>query len=149
MVERSGLRGRGGADFPTAVKLRTVAGAGRATTVVVNGSETEPASAKDRLLMARLPHLVLDGAILAARAIGAGEIIIKIGDGAPTVARALEGAIAVRPETDVKIQVVAGPEGYVVGEETRGPALPVQGRAPSRRSCPRGRSSAACAGARR
>jgi NADH:ubiquinone oxidoreductase subunit F (NADH-binding) len=118
VVERSGLRGRGGADFPTAVKLRTVADTGRATTVVVNGSETEPASAKDRLLMARLPHLVLDGAILAARAIGAREIIIKIGDGTPTVARALEGAIAVRPETDVKLQVVAGPEGYVVGEET-------------------------------
>ena len=118
VVERSGLRGRGGADFPTAVKLRTVAQTGRATTVVVNGSETEPASAKDRLLMARLPHLVLDGAILAARAIGAREIIIKIGDGTPTVARALEGAIAVRPETDVNMQVVAGPEGYVVGEET-------------------------------
>jgi NADH:ubiquinone oxidoreductase subunit F (NADH-binding) len=118
VVERSGLRGRGGADFPTAVKLRTVADTGRATTVVVNGSETEPASAKDRLLMARLPHLVLDGAILAARAIGASEIIIKIGDGTPTVARALEGAIAVRPETDVNLQVVAGPEGYVVGEET-------------------------------
>jgi NADH:ubiquinone oxidoreductase subunit F (NADH-binding) len=118
VVERSGLRGRGGADFPTAVKLRTVADSGQATTVVVNGSETEPASAKDRLLMARLPHLVLDGAILAARAIGASEIIIKIGDGTPTVSRALEGAIAVRPETDVNFQVVAGPEGYVVGEET-------------------------------
>src|SRR5437660_9825117 len=65
-IERSGLRGRGGADFPTATKLRTLAAARRVSAVVVNGSETEPASAKDRLLLSRLPHLVLEGAMLAA-----------------------------------------------------------------------------------
>lgn len=57
LIERSGLRGRGGADFPTARKLRAVARTRRASAVVVNGSETEPASAKDRLLLSRLPHL--------------------------------------------------------------------------------------------
>src|SRR5512135_2788800 len=82
-VERSGLRGRGGADFPTAVKLRSVAERSRrGTVVVVNGSETEPASAKDRLLLARLPHLVLDGAVLAADAVGASEVIVKVGESA-------------------------------------------------------------------
>ena len=70
-VERSGLRGRGGADFPTARKLQSVARGRRGAVLVVNGSETEPASGKDRLLLSRLPHLVLDGAVLAAGAIGA------------------------------------------------------------------------------
>src|SRR5436305_9413994 len=70
-IERSGLRGRGGADFPTARKLRAVAGARRVSAVVVNGSETEPASAKDRPLLSRLPRLLLDGAVLAPPAVGA------------------------------------------------------------------------------
>ncbi len=72
-VERSGLRGRGGADFPTARKLRAVAERRRVGPVIVNGSETEPASAKDRLLLARLPHLVLDGAVVAAGAVGVAK----------------------------------------------------------------------------
>ena len=58
MVERSGLRGRGGADFPTARKLSAVAQArDRHRAVVVNGSETEPASNKDRLLLLSLIHI--------------------------------------------------------------------------------------------
>jgi len=117
-VERSGLRGRGGADFPTAIKLRAVSGRRGATALIVNGSETEPASAKDRLLLTRLPHLVLDGAVLAARAVGAGEAIVKLGDGTPAVVSALEGAIAIRPEEEIPVRVVVGPGGYVTGEET-------------------------------
>jgi len=118
VVGRSGLRGRGGADFPTAIKLQSVARRRGGATLVVNGSETEPASAKDRLLLAQLPHLVLDGAVLAARAIGAREVIIKIGDGTPSVMRALQGAVAVRNDDRVSFEIVAGPEGYVTGEET-------------------------------
>ncbi len=118
LVEQSGLRGRGGADFPTGTKLRAVASGRRRPTLIVNGSETEPASAKDRLLLSRLPHLVLDGAILAARAVGAGEAVIKVGDGTPAVSRALEGAVAVREDEGIDLRVVAGPEGYVTGEET-------------------------------
>jgi NADH:ubiquinone oxidoreductase subunit F (NADH-binding) len=117
-AERSGLRGRGGADFPTAVKLRSVASRRRGTVLVVNGSETEPASAKDRLLLSRLPHMVLDGAVLAAKAIGTREIVIKVSDGAPEVVRALEGAASVRGEDDVAIELAIGPQGYVTGEET-------------------------------
>jgi NADH:ubiquinone oxidoreductase subunit F (NADH-binding) len=131
LVTRSGLRGRGGADFPTALKLRTLAERRGVDTVIVNGSETEPASAKDRMLLGRLPHLVLDGAVLAAEAVGAREILIKIGDGTPTVQRALEGAVAVREEK-LSFEVIPGPEGYVTGEETaviqwmaRGVAKPV------------------------
>jgi NADH:ubiquinone oxidoreductase subunit F (NADH-binding) len=135
-VEASGLRGRGGADFPTARKLRAVAEGGRrrggrASAVVVNGSETEPASAKDRLLLSRMPHLVLDGAMLAAAAVGAQEVIVKIGDSAVGSLGALEGAIAVRPGDPCPARIVAGPEGYVAGEESAvvhylngGPPLP-------------------------
>ncbi|MGI8711832.1 MAG: NADH-ubiquinone oxidoreductase-F iron-sulfur binding region domain-containing protein [Solirubrobacteraceae bacterium] len=117
VVDRSGLRGRGGADFPTATKLRAVAGR-RGATLVINGSETEPASAKDRLLLAQLPHLVLDGAELAARAIGAGQAIAKVDDRSPQALAALEGAMAARREDHVSFEVVTGPGGYVTGEET-------------------------------
>jgi NADH:ubiquinone oxidoreductase subunit F (NADH-binding) len=117
-VERSGLRGRGGADFPTARKLRAVAEGRRVSAVVVNGSETEPASAKDRLLLSRMPHLVLDGAVLAASAVGAREVIIKVGESARGSLQALEGAVSVRPADPMPVRLVGGPEGYVAGEES-------------------------------
>jgi NADH:ubiquinone oxidoreductase subunit F (NADH-binding) len=130
-IERSGLRGRGGADFPTARKLRTVAEARRASAVVVNGSETEPASAKDRLLLSRLPHLVLDGAVLAAAAVGAPEVVVKVGESASLSLESLEGAISLRANDPAPIRLVAAPEGYVAGEESAvvhylngGPELP-------------------------
>ena len=69
-IEQSGLGGRGGAGFPVARKMRTVAGSRGKPIVVVNATEGEPASLKDRTLVETLPHLVLDGAVLAARAIG-------------------------------------------------------------------------------
>jgi NADH:ubiquinone oxidoreductase subunit F (NADH-binding) len=131
-VEQSGLRGRGGADFPTARKLRAVAERGRrGATVVVNGSETEPASDKDRLLLSRLPHLVLDGAVLAARAVGAREVIVKVWENAIAQLRALESAISVRADEGVRFTLAGGPNGYVSGEESAvihylngGPSLP-------------------------
>src|SRR5581483_2629994 len=79
-IERSGLRGRGGASFPVARKLEAVASRRGAKVLVGNGTEGEPASKKDRALLRRVPHLVLDGAAVAARAVGAGEAIIAIAD---------------------------------------------------------------------
>jgi NADH:ubiquinone oxidoreductase subunit F (NADH-binding) len=118
VIERSGLRGRGGADFPTARKLRAVAQSRHAGAVVVNGSETEPASAKDGLLLSRLPHLVLDGAVMAAQAVGAAEVIVKVGDSAVRSIDAVERAIAERRSDPVPAQLVTGPGGYVSGEES-------------------------------
>jgi NADH:ubiquinone oxidoreductase subunit F (NADH-binding) len=118
VIDRSGLRGRGGADFPTARKLHAVAQSRRAGAVVVNGSETEPASAKDGLLLSRLPHLVLDGAVLAALTVGAEEVIVKVGDAAVRSIDALEHAIAERTSDPVPVQLVSGPGGYVAGEES-------------------------------
>jgi NADH:ubiquinone oxidoreductase subunit F (NADH-binding) len=117
-VQLSGLRGRGGADFPTARKLQAVGGGRRESFVVVNGSETEPASAKDRLLLTRLPHLVLDGAELSARAVGAATVFIKVSEHAADSLRALEAAIAIRDQNRVSFHLVAGPGGYVTGEES-------------------------------
>ncbi len=117
-AERSGLRGRGGADFSTARKLRAVAQRGRASAVVVNGSETEPASRKDRLLLSRLPHLVLDGAVVAAAAVGTDEVIVKVAAERDEVVSALEAAIALRADGRVRISLAAGPDGYVAGEES-------------------------------
>ena len=118
MVERSGLRGRGGADFPTARKLGAVAQArDRHRAVVVNGSETEPASEKDRLLLSRLPHIVLDGAVLAADAVGASEVIVKVSERMAGATQSLEGAVAVR-EDPVPVHLVPAPGGYVTGEES-------------------------------
>ncbi len=69
LAEEISLRGRGGAGFPFARKLRAVAEAairrGVRPVVVVNGSEGEPACRKDTVLLNRAPHLILDGALLA------------------------------------------------------------------------------------
>src|SRR5258707_14237869 len=77
-VDQAGLRGRGGAGFPTAVKMQAVSrGRGRPV-VLANGTEGEPASYKDKLLLTHQPHLVLDGALLAAAAVGADHVVIGV-----------------------------------------------------------------------
>jgi hypothetical protein len=72
-VSAAGLTGRGGAGFPTGAKLKSVASGPGPAVVVANGMESEPASEKDQALLARAPHLVLDGMALAAEAVGASE----------------------------------------------------------------------------
>ena len=69
-IDQAGLRGRGGGAFPTGRKLAAVASARSRPVVVVNGMEGEPGSGKDRHLLAVAPHLVLDGAELAAAELG-------------------------------------------------------------------------------
>src|SRR5207302_1546931 len=93
-VEHAGLLGRGGGAFPTATKLRSVAGSGRRSVVVVNAAEGEPASRKDRTLMQSLPHLVLDGGQLAARAVGAEQVIACVSAASPASADRTAAAIA-------------------------------------------------------
>src|SRR5262245_28671199 len=79
-VRRSGLRGRGGAGFPTGIKWRSVAQHPCPTRYVVcNAAEGEPGAFKDRLLLRRNPFAVLEGMRVAARAVGAkaGYIALK------------------------------------------------------------------------
>ncbi|HEY5057699.1 MAG TPA: NADH-ubiquinone oxidoreductase-F iron-sulfur binding region domain-containing protein [Gaiellaceae bacterium] len=130
-VAAAGLRGRGGAGFPVARKLEAVAAQKGRPVVVVNGTEGEPPSTKDKALLAYVPHLVLDGAVAAAAALGADEAIVAVGRASHEV---LARAIAERRHHHVdavRLSVVVAPETFVAGEETAlinflngGPALP-------------------------
>ena len=121
LVESSGLRGRGGASLPTGQKLRAVAERGRRAVVVANGCEGEPLSAKDKVLLRRVPHLVLDGAAIASATVGADMAFITIAEGAGRERLALERAVAEREYRRldrVAIQIVSVPDRFVAGEET-------------------------------
>src|ERR1022692_1340343 len=114
-VQRSGLTGRGGAGFPTAKKLAAVA-AGPAPVVVANGTEGEPASAKDKVLLARSPHLVLDGAVLAAEMVGASQAVIVVHH---SVREIVDDAVAERRRAGfdrVRTRVVTAADRFVAGE---------------------------------
>jgi NADH:ubiquinone oxidoreductase subunit F (NADH-binding) len=120
-VERSGLRGRGGAGFPVAVKMRAVGSRSGPRLLVANGSEGEPASRKDTLLMARAPHLVLDGATLAAGMVRANEAIVCVKGSSEEAAASLLTAVQEREdagidEARVVVRVVSSE--YVAGEES-------------------------------
>ena len=119
-VARAGLRGRGGAGFPTATKLAAVA-ARRRPIVVVNATEGEPASRKDEVLCSVAPHLVLDGAVAAARAVGAKDIRICVDRMTPRAGEAMAAAVGERDggrRDRVHMEVLATPDRYVAGEET-------------------------------
>ncbi len=97
LLDASRLAGRGGAAFPFAAKLRALTGPKR--TVVVNGSESEPASQKDRTLLRRTPHLVLDGALTVAAAVNAAKVVVAVHDNATAAAvqRAIKERSDARP----------------------------------------------------
>ena len=80
-IGESGLMGRGGASFPAGTKWDAFRQPARRPMVVVNAMEGEPASAKDRVLLSSSPHLVLDGAEVAATVVGASEIVVCVADG--------------------------------------------------------------------
>jgi NADH:ubiquinone oxidoreductase subunit F (NADH-binding) len=129
-VREAGLRGRGGASFPTAVKLAAAArGRGRRS-VLVNGAEGEPMSAKDALLLELAPHLVLDGALAAAAAIGARDVVIAVRANAPHALAAVRRACAER-RPRARVRVIEAPVAYLAGQELAllrfadgGPLLP-------------------------
>jgi NADH:ubiquinone oxidoreductase subunit F (NADH-binding) len=134
-IDRAGLLGRGGAAFPTAVKMRSVAAARRRAIVVANGAEGEPASAKDRTLLESLPHLVLDGGILAAEALDAEELVVCVcasaAAGISSINRAIEERAAAGSGRSPSLRIVTVPSHYVAGQESAlvsflngGPAKP-------------------------
>jgi NADH:ubiquinone oxidoreductase subunit F (NADH-binding) len=130
VIRASGLMGRGGGYFSLAAKIdASRLGAGRPV-VVVNGTESEPASAKDRLLLECRPHLVLDGGQALAAAVGADRVIVATHTGAPGRQSLLQ-ACAERGERAVAVTVACVPNRYLAGESSAlvsflngGPALP-------------------------
>jgi NADH:ubiquinone oxidoreductase subunit F (NADH-binding) len=114
-VDRANLTGRGGAAFPAARKLRALAAAPRPPVVIANGVEGEPASAKDKVLLASAPHLVLDGAVCAAELTGAEEVVIVAHrDACETVRRAAEERRAGYDPVPVRVRMAAA--GFTAGE---------------------------------
>ncbi|HXA75328.1 MAG TPA: NADH-ubiquinone oxidoreductase-F iron-sulfur binding region domain-containing protein [Acidimicrobiales bacterium] len=121
VLEASGLPGRGGGGFPAAIKLAVAHGAGGRGVVVVNGMEGEPASDKDKLLLIRSPHLVLDGAQLMAAAAGARQVTVCVPEGRDHVAAAVATAMAERANTQhapTPETLVRPPDRFVAGEES-------------------------------
>ena len=141
-VERAGLTGRGGAAFPTGRKMRAVLTASqnrrparqRGTVLVANGCEGEPASSKDHTLLTRAPHLVLDGIVAAARAVGAERAHLCLHEDDDALIQAVQRALDERRTAGVPtagVQITRVPARYVASEETSliqlldgGPALP-------------------------
>ncbi|MDQ6614108.1 MAG: hypothetical protein M3083_05020 [Actinomycetota bacterium] len=124
-LEASGLRGRGGAGFPTGRKWRTVRefqSPDLATTVIVNGAEGEPGTFKDRTILARSPYQVIEGALIAAHAVDANEIIFALKKSfGPVVARlqaAIDEVRAAGWTGGLELRIFQGPNEYLYGEET-------------------------------
>jgi len=140
VVRDSGLRGRGGAGFPASRKWELA----KATDapkkhVVVNGGEHEPGSQKDRFLVARYPHRVLEGAALCAYATGASSIVLYLiedmTDAIESANRAIEEAKSSGHLAGLDVRVALAPTTYVAGEETAALEV-IEGRKPWPRKKP-------------
>jgi NADH:ubiquinone oxidoreductase subunit F (NADH-binding) len=118
-LDHSGLRGHGGAWFPVATKWRSVAASGgRDVVVVANGAEGEPASDKDRYLLHHRPHLVLDGAAVAASTLGAGRVVVHV---PPHAVASMRSAIGERRRAGLDpcpVDIVVAPDRFLAGQES-------------------------------
>ncbi|MDA8049920.1 MAG: formate dehydrogenase [Rhodospirillales bacterium] len=130
-VVRSGLRGRGGAGFPTGIKWRTVAeAAGPRKYVVCNADEGDSGTYSDRMLMEGDPFALIEGMLIAALAVGAGRGYVYVRSEYPQAVATLERALtlaradgllgerssALPRAFDIELRIGAG--AYVCGEET-------------------------------
>lgn len=123
-VKKSGLRGRGGAGFPTGVKWGFMPRDGRKF-LVCNADEGEPATFKDRYIISLVPHLLIEGMLIAGYAIGTRELIVYIRGEYFREASVLKDAMIeakryIRDKfgLDYRMEVMLGAGSYIVGEET-------------------------------
>ena len=142
VIKAAGLRGRGGAGFPTGVKWQTVLGNESftaPTSVVVNAAEGEPGTFKDRTLLRTNPYRVLEGALIAAYAVSSPRVVVAMKGSFEHELKRVRSAIdefqANKVATDVNITVVEGPDSYLFGEET-GLLEVIDGRGPFPRVAP-------------
>jgi NADH:ubiquinone oxidoreductase subunit F (NADH-binding) len=123
-VSRSGLRGRGGAGFPTGMKWSSVAEAAQGSTpfVACNAAEGEPGTFKDRTLMARNPFRLVEGVLIAKHAVGAPRAFIAVKERftheRQRVIDARDAAVAAGWEGADELKVIFGPDEYLFGEES-------------------------------
>jgi NADH-quinone oxidoreductase subunit F len=123
-IERSGLRGRGGAGFPTGRKWASIMAGGPEVGdrfAVANGAEGEPGTFKDRMLMRRNPYQVIEGLAIAAGTVDAVGVYLAVKASFEPEIEALTRALGEMTDAglvgDVPISVVTGPEEYLFGEE--------------------------------
>jgi NADH:ubiquinone oxidoreductase subunit F (NADH-binding) len=130
-IASSGLRGRGGAGYPAADKWRTAASiAAPRRYVVVNGYGADPATGTDRYLLERDPFAVIEGAAIAAFAVGASEVVVAVRADATDAIRGLESAIGSAEDAgfigfdvlgsgqDITVSIRPVQGAYMLGEET-------------------------------
>ncbi|HWD08829.1 MAG TPA: NADH-ubiquinone oxidoreductase-F iron-sulfur binding region domain-containing protein [Actinomycetota bacterium] len=140
MVKRAGLRGRGGAGFPTGIKWQSMrADPSKTKYLCCNGAEGEPATFKDRLLMLRNPYQVFEGVAIAAYATGVSAAFVALKRRFHPQVKAMERALKEMKEAGmlgpVDIELRLGPDEYLFGEE-RGLLEVIEGRAPMPRILP-------------
>ncbi len=138
VLDEAGLTGHGGGHVPAALKWRAALRTPGPLTVVANGAESEPVSAKDGTLLRQRPHLVLDGLALASEALGARRAVVWLHGDDVGSRRSLEAALAERRAAGSAgpwVEVVMGPVHYLAGESTAiahalegGPVLPTSRR---------------------
>jgi NADH-quinone oxidoreductase subunit F len=133
-IAASGLRGRGGAGFPTGEKWKSVRTVGAGPRYAVcNAAEGEPATFKDRFLLRTNPYQVLEGLAIASFAVGAERAYIGLKEIFTDEVAAVSGALQEMEEADAlgggSIDIVLGPDLYLFGEET-GLEEVVEGRLP-------------------
>jgi NADH-quinone oxidoreductase subunit F len=138
MVADSGLRGRGGAGFPTGQKWAAIRDVGVGERYVVcNAAEGEPATFKDRFLLRTNPYQVLEGILIASYAVGAARAYIGLKNAFVPESEALVRAAQEMHDAGivdpVPVELVSGPDLYLFGEET-GLLEVVEGRPPMPRS---------------
>lgn len=141
-VQAAGLTGHGGGHVPVAAKWRRTLARRGCLTVVANGAESEPWSAKDAVLLRLHPHLVLDGLALTAQALGAARAVVWLHDDEePATVRAVTDAVGGRTRQSGRsdhapdVEVLLGPPHYLAGESSAvaqaaagGPVLPTARR---------------------
>lgn len=122
LIDAAGLRGRGGGGFPLARKLAEAraAAAGGSAVVVANAYDADPASPLARTLLLKRPELVIEGLAIAAAAVGATSGYLYVHPEASAARRAAERALEASRAGlgDLSVEIVAGPGGFIGGEET-------------------------------